>query len=62
MSHVHTPGEGQIIADRTSSSHLDSSQLHALVVAVSRLLSIIPAMIKLKMTAANSKALIKSYF
>jgi hypothetical protein len=30
------------------------SQLHALVLAASRLLSTIPAMIKLKMTAANS--------
>ena len=48
------PAREVMRARRDGLSHLDSSQLHAVVVAASRLFSTIPAMIKLRMTAANS--------
>ena len=42
------------MADRIRVSHLDNSQLHAPVGAANRLLTAIPARVKLKITAANS--------
>src|SRR5437773_8923357 len=44
----------EIMADRMRGSNMAHQPPYALVVATSRLLTAIPAMIKLKMTAANS--------
>src|SRR5436190_13737474 len=44
----------EIMADRMGGSNMAHQPAYAPVVAASRLLTAIPAMIKLKMTAANS--------